>query len=197
MRATLFPTEFDFSETEVIHQEMDYGPELARIEVTLYGKPLEEAVIHEIERQLPLFNLDKTELEIHQGYREEKDNSKEFQLMSNRIKLDIVEDLYKQNEAIIQSKDEKISLLESELVKHRLADYPVDDISQELQVHHEYLTEFALSNTVCKDLANDKVDTVCLAYVGFSKKPLKKELKEIEEWLKIRIKADSLRLIYF
>lgn len=188
-------TAFDFEETEVILQEFDYGPTEGEIEVTLYGKPLDERQVENLKTQLPLFKLHGANLIIHQGYRDPGANDRVFEVMSNQIKLDIVEDLYRQNDSIIRSKDEKIEILENELIRMQLANYPVETISEELKIHYENITDFAMSNAICKDISGDKVDTVCIAMAGFSKRPGKKELSKIEEWLKLRVNADSLKLV--
>ncbi len=188
-------TAFDFEETEVILQDFNYNPKESKIEVTLYGKPLNEDQVETLKKQLPVFKLERSELVIHQGYIDPNANDKKFETMSDQIKLDIVEDLYRQNQAVIASKDEKISLLENELVKYQLAAYPVEEISEELKIHYEGLTDFAMSSALCKDLANAKIDTVCIAMAGFDKRPKKGDLEKIQEWLKLRVKADSVRVV--
>ena len=188
-------TAFNFDETEVILQGFNYTPNAGEIEVTLYGKPLDDVQITNLKSQLPLFKLEETKLTIHQGYRDPGENEKVFEVMSNQIKLDIVEDLYRQNEAIIQSKDEKIALLESELVKLRRSSYPVETISDELKIYYEDLTTFAMSDALCQDLSGHKIDTVCVAMAGFAQRPSQKDQQKIEEWLKLRVNADSIRLL--
>lgn len=188
-------TAFDFEETEVILQDFNYNPTDAKIEVTLYGKPLNEEQVVNLKKQLPVFKLEGSELVIHQGYIDPNANDKKFEIMSDQIKLDIVEDLYKQNQEVIQSKDQQIEFLENELVKYQLAAYPVEEITEELQIHYEGLTDFAMSSAICKSLTSARVDTVCIAMAGFAKHPKKGDLKKIEQWLKLRVKADSVRVV--
>ncbi|MDW3196077.1 MAG: DUF389 domain-containing protein [Cytophagales bacterium] len=188
-------TAFDFDDTEVILQDFNYHPNEAKIEVTLYGKPLDQDQIENLKKQLPVFKLEGSDLVIHQGYIDPGANDKKFEIMSDQIKLDIVEDLYRQNQEVIQSKDQQIEFLENELVKYQLAAYPVEEITEELQIHYESLTDFAMSNAICKRLSSARVDTVCIAMAGFTKRPKKGDLKKIEQWLKLRVKADSVRVV--
>lgn len=190
-------TAFDFDDTEVILQDFSYNPKKSKIEVTLYGKPLEEDQINNLKKQLPVFKLETCDLVIHQGYIDPDANDRKFEIMSDQIKLDIVEDLYRQNQQVIQSKDEQIEFLETELVKYQLVAYPVDEISQELKIHYEGLTDFAMSSALCKSLANDRMDTVCIAMAGFAKRPKKGDLEKMQEWLKLRVKVDSVRVVVF
>lgn len=188
--------EFNFDETEVINREFHYDRDSSSILVTLYGKPLDSIQIADIKRQLPIFNLDpKTHLILHQGYREDPDLDQEFAEMSNKLKIDIIEDLYKKNEALIESKDEQIKLLESELISQQLRQYPVDDISAELKIHYAGLKEFALSDVIKKDLTKQQTDTICYAMVKFTKYPKKSELKKIRLWLKQRLKLEDLEVV--
>ncbi len=188
-------TAFDFNDTEVILQDFNYSPKEAKIEVTLYGKPLNEDQIDNLKKQLPVFKLEGSDLVIHQGYIDTRASDQKFEDMSNQIKLDIVEDLYRQNQGVIKSKDEKITLLENELVNYRLAAYPVEEISRELQIHYEGLTDFAMSKALCSNLNTDRIDTVCVALVGFVHRPKKGELKKMQQWLQLRVKADSVRVV--
>ncbi|MEM9325889.1 MAG: TIGR00341 family protein [Bacteroidota bacterium] len=187
--------EFVFEETEVIHQEFTYAQEGGIVEVTLYGKPLKEPTMTGIRKNLPLFGLENVDLQIHQGYFEQPDMSGEFERMSNQIRLSVIEDLYKQNQDVIADKDTQIALLESELVKARSTAYPVKDIAEELRIHYPHLTEFAMSDALYSDLSRDELDTLCLAHVGFRSSPKRQELQQITEWLKLRVDADSLRLV--
>ncbi len=187
--------EFVFEETEVIHQKLSYAQEQPRIDVTLYGKPLTEEIIGEIKRQLPIFKLDGADLVIHQGYIDRPDMSGEFERMSNQIRLTVIEDLYKQNNEVIASKDAQIELLETELIKSQAKIYPIEDISEELKIHYPNLTEFAMSDAVAKNLATESLDTLCIAYVGFQKAPRNRELQQIRDWLQLRVDADSVRVV--
>lgn len=187
--------EFKFPETEVINQQFDYQNEQRSITVTLYGKPLEKLTIDNIERQLSMFNLDKTTLEIHQGYKEDPKIKENFELMSSKLKGEIIKDLYEQNKEQLKSKDEKIALLENEIIRLRSDFYPVEDVTKELKIHYENLKEFSLSKAVLNHAETHQMDTVCYAIVRFSKNPKKKELNKMEAWLKTRIKDESLRLV--
>ena len=188
--------EFDFEDTEVINREFHFQGDSSSIEVTLYGKPLDSIQIVNIKRQLPIFNLNpKTHLILHQGYQENPDLDQEFAKMSTQIKIDIIEDLYKKNEDLIATKDEQIKLLESELIHQKGRQYPVEDISAELKIHYAGLTEFALSDVIKSDLANQKMDTVCYAMVKFVKHPKKSDLKKIRMWLEQRLKLEEVKVV--
>lgn len=186
--------EFNFEETEVINDKYTYG-EVGLIEVTLYGKKLENNIINEIRKHLPIFGLDGSKLKVHQGYVESTDMDQEFELMSSKLKVDIIADLYKQNEELLKTKDEKIELLETELIKIRGTQYPIKDLSNELMIHYETLTDFAMNDIVHQNLQTMEMDTSCYALVKFSEKPKKEEVSTLEKWLRARLKSEKVRVL--
>ncbi|MEO9803405.1 MAG: DUF389 domain-containing protein [Reichenbachiella sp.] len=188
-------SEFDFEETEVINKDFYYTADSSSIEVTLYGKPLDTIQVESIRRQLPIFKLDETHLILHQGYREDPNFDQEFELMSTKLKVDIIEDLYIKNEALIETKEEQITLLETELLKQKQHQYPVEDISAELQIHYSHLLEFALSDVVKQNISNQQMDTTCFALVKFSRTPKNSELKKIKLWLEQRLKLEKVEVV--
>lgn len=188
--------EFDFTDTEVINRSFYYDADSSAIEVTLYGKTLDSIQIADIKRQLPIFKLNpNTHLILHQGYEHKVDLDQEFEEMSTKLKIDIIEDLYKKNEALIESKDEQIAVLEREVLRQQGRYYPVSDLSAELKIHYATLTSFALSDVIQKNMQEEAMDTVCYALVKFSKTPRKSELIKIEKWLEQRLKQEKIELV--
>lgn len=187
--------EFNSIEREVIHKEFFFGADSAAIEVTLYGKPLEKAEIKAIERQLPVFNLGHVHLIINQGYKEELNLDQEFAAMSSQLKIDIVEDLYRESRGVIASKDEKIDFLERELIKQKAKVYPVEDVATELKIQYTSLQELAISDVVKRNLTDSVMDTVTVAMVKFQKPIRRTDQKKAEAWLRQRLKVDELELV--
>ena len=189
--------EFNLEETQVISQEHKIVDDQRVIEVTLYGKVLSEEKIKSIERNLHLYNLDHSNLIVRQGYQEDDTESRNqaFQKMGETLKMNILEDLYKDNQEQLESKDDQIQLLESELFKLKQTKYPIDDITNELAVQYENLDRFILGDMIAKNPKTEDSDTVCYALVSFTKKFSKKEQAKLEMWLKVRTKADSLQVV--
>ena len=118
------------------------------------------------------------------------------QLMNQNLKTGIIEDLYKRNEEVLQSKDEQIKLLENEIYRFRSRELPVTDISAELKAQHEDVLEFTLMRNPVVSMDSLHVDTVTFAYVQFKKRPSKDESGRLENWLKARTKTDRLKLVF-
>ncbi len=187
---------FDFEKTQVISQRADASNNL--IEVTLYGEPLSDEEIATIRKKLDKSKLLGTELKVNQGYIPKDTISAEtFVRMEQEIKLDIIEELYDKNIEIIESKDEQISFLQEEILKYKSKEFPVEDISRELKTQYADIKEFTLNTSIIFEMDSISPDTVCLAYANFKRRPKKSDIKKIEDWLKVRTKTESLRLIIY
>lgn len=185
-------TEFVFDQTQVISENFALQDEEAVIEVTLYGKMLTDEEISLLRKKLINYKLDNTQLKIRQGYQEDKSEETrlEFERMGESLKGDILENLYKKSEEVIKTKDDQIALLEKQVRAMESSIYPISDINSELKIQYSQLSNLALG-----DILNQSGDTITYAVASFDKKLYNKDLQKIEDWLKLRTKADSLILV--
>ncbi len=195
--AKLFVAEyFDFEKTKVINQDVD--PESRIIEVTLYGEPLPDETINNIRAKMEDNKLSNSNLVVQQGYIPRDTMTEEtFVRLEQDLRVGIIEELYDKNIRVIEGKDQQINFLENEILKYKSKELPVEEISRELKAQYSTVKEFSISNTVIYAMDSIKPDTVCLAYISFTKKPRYSDRKRIESWLKVRTKSDSLRLLVY
>jgi uncharacterized hydrophobic protein (TIGR00271 family) len=185
--------ELSFDNARVISKEVKFNGDANRVEIVLLGKRVSQEMISQAEKKLSTYGLFDTKLIVHQGYQE---NGSEMMAQINQnLKAGIVEELYKQNEDIVKNKDNRIALLEAELLKYQKTDIPVADISREIKVQYRTIEEFSLSKSIIAELTNFKQDTVYLAFAKFKKKPKPDELNQLKEWLIVRTKNPSIKLI--
>lgn len=194
---TFIDQEFRFADTQVISQETTFTRDERIIDLTLYGKPLEAQELDLIKSKMVNYGLTECQLVVHQGYKDDSnDQAKAFEEITQNMRFEIIEDLYKKNEELVASKDNKIKLLEDELLRLKAKDYPIDDISAELQVQYPTLTSLSISNAEIFNPAENKVDTTCFALLSFSKKPRSSDMKKIEEWIAVRTKNKQVEVIF-
>ncbi|NQV53354.1 MAG: TIGR00341 family protein [Flavobacteriales bacterium] len=196
--AGVFITEnFVFDQAQVISKNVVVEGENKRIEVALIGQPISSETIKLLENKLKQNSrLSDAVLVVRQGPINDAGLDMEtVQLMNQSMKTGIIEDLYKRNEDVIQSKDEQIKVLENEIYKLKSHELPIDDISAELKAQHENVKEFTLMRNPIVNMDSMRIDTVTFAYVHFKKRPKKEETDRLESWLKARCKAESLRLV--
>lgn len=196
--ANVFVTKnFVFEHAQVISKNIDLDGEVPRIEVALIGQPVPQETIDLLENKMEQNDrLADAELVIRQGPIVDKGLDMEtVQMMNQSMKTGIIEDLYKRNEEVLQSKNEQIQLLEDEIFRYRSRELPIADISGELRAQHSDVREFTLVKNPIVNMDSLRVDTVTFAYVQYARKPNSSESERLEKWLKARTKADSLKLV--
>lgn len=180
-------TEMDFPRTQVIASTYSFASDSSGIEVSLVGERISDEEIERLQKKLPVMNLPKTYLKIKQS----GDGTPDL----NLLRSDVLKDLYERNEVLLQSKDQKIAFLESELSQYAESSRQVMDLAKEAKVNHTGLLTFSMNRAVLANIAENKQDTLLMAYAKFRQRPGSQELKRFEEWLKVRTKADTVALI--
>lgn len=196
--AGLFVTEnFVFEHTQVISKTIIVEDKEKRIEVALIGEPIPQETIDLLKNKLKKDErLSGTDLIVRQGSLNNDGLDKEtIQMMNQSMKSGIIEDLYKRNEEVIQSKDQKINMLEREIVNLKSKELPIQDISAELKAQHKSVAEFTLMKNPVVSMDSLQMDTLIFAYVKFNSKPNISEIQRLKEWLIARTKSDKLKLV--
>ena len=184
---TFVSQEMIFPRTQVLNSNFNYSSNEKVIQVSLIGDQVDEESINLIKEKAVNFGLSDTEIVINQN------NSGITDM--NLLRSDILKDLYERNEKIIQDKDEKIALLESEVANYGTVRFLGKEIAMEAKINHPKLLKFTLNRSLVTDLENDKTDTLLVAYAQFSSKPNKTETDKLSQWLKLRTKSDTVGLI--
>src|SRR5690606_15126121 len=175
----------------VISKQLEFDADRPVIEVSLFGEHIDDELIENCRRQLSNYKLENAELEVFQGYR---DNSHEATLTST-LRTGIVEELYKQNEQVMRSKDERIDFLEREVIRLKGAENQSQEIGQEIKALYPGLEAFTLNRTLYLRLDPMKQDTTYLALAEFKKPLSKADTRKLEEWLKARVKTDKVMVV--
>lgn len=113
--------------------------------------------------------------------------------------LKYVNELYESQKNQLSSKDEKISFLESELMrldKGTAGQIPFQEISLEAKTNYENLARLAYSYMIATDFT--KTDTIPVFEVTWKKEAKRvetvKDGKKLHEWLKLRLQNKDLRI---
>ncbi len=183
--------ELQFDNTRVINRDLKFDSKGQRIEVSLYGEPVSDDLIENAIKQLPYYNLHDAELIVLQGYVANPDQ----ELISRDIRTGVIEELYRHNEQNLRSKDDKIKILEEELMRIKYISSTSPELSAELKALYPTVTDFSINQNLVIRMDSLKQDTVYLAYMKFSRRPNTKDLERLEGWLKTRVKAKKIKLI--
>ncbi len=185
-------TVIKYDGAEVVKFTQDYKSR--DIDVYLIGRPVPQNKIDEWLAKLDKTDkLEETHLRIYQG----ADQSGEMAAkLSGEIKAGILEDLYVKNEQLIQDKDEKISFLENQIALIKVQNVPFKELSEELKINYEGVETFSYSNKITTNFK--KTDTLPVINIRWkndvSSKERNADLKKIEQWLKFKLKLDTLQV---
>ncbi|MFD0977722.1 DUF389 domain-containing protein [Salinimicrobium gaetbulicola] len=178
---------------EVVKYNQDYKSKV--VDIYLIGKPVPSAEIELWASQLKeIPELKNTELEVHQG----SDQSSEMaERLSSEVKAGILEDLYLNNQKLVEDKDARIRLLEQELLKYRTSGIPFETISKEAKINYKSLQELSYANNLVTNFS--KIDTVPTFNVrwdnSLSSASRKNEMNKLRQWLEVRLALDTLSVL--
>ncbi|WP_285009687.1 TIGR00341 family protein [Pedobacter faecalis] len=168
--------EMNFASTQVITKNFKYSSSMGNeIDLLLLGDELSGQQIDTLKSRLPAYKLNNTELRIRQGL-----NAKN-ELDFSQIKASILEAVY-QNDSTRKSSSARL-------------DMPIPDVRAELAALYPALSSYSIENVVRQRMDTLRQDTVTLALVSFRTDPAPAELVRLRDWLRSRIKADSLTLV--
>jgi len=171
-------TEFRFANTQVINQTLKFSEPNPVIDLLLIGDELDTQTIDTLKSRMAKYNLNKTELQIHQGL----DAKSEIDLA--QIKASILEDVFK-SKSELDTVQKKVNKLDRKL----------PELKAELVSLFPQIRDFALSNTVIVSTNNARQDTVTLFVATHLAKFEEQDKMRMANWLKQRTNSDSLRVI--
>lgn len=182
--------------THVIDHELTYTKDFKKIEVTLIGEPLDDEAIAVLEKKLvDTYKIKACELEIIQDHQNGGVDMATVELLNQQMKVGIIEDLYRKNEALIKSKEDRIKLLENELVELKSKQIPAEELIREVRAINKSVKQFSIAPSVMSYADNTPADTFYLAYFQFENRQTRNHLNTLENWLKARIKSDKIKII--
>ena len=177
-----------YSGSETIKSNYDF--ESQRIEVYLIGQRVPQGTITTWSEQLGgIEALKEAELIVHQG-----DQSGDMAQLSTQVRSGILEDLYVRNQELLEDKDAKIKLLESELSKYRGELFSFKDLSQEAKINYEGIESIGFSNLISTNFERtDTIPTFTITWdENLTSSQRRVETQRVERWLKLRLKLDTL-----
>ena len=178
--------EFVFDNTKVISFQVNHDGDQAVIEVYLIGEPIDKSREDDLKKDMANYKLGNASLVLRQGIQKGQD------IDMGALRANLLEDFYKKSDEVIKTKDEKIALLETELLRMKENRVDVKAISAEAYAQHPELLYFTVGKSLIQNFTAQKADTLYNALMAVNK-PLKNEDQQrMYNWLKARLKADSL-----
>ena len=195
--ASFIDKNIKYDGAQIIKSQID--PQLKEIEVYLMGEIVPQNTI-DIWQQKLKSNSDFNDaiLKIYQSAdktREIEDN------LSEKLKQQILDKLFKENKEAIKNKDEQIKRLTQEIVRLKqqkeVAKLPFNQFAQEAKALFPDIKEISVGKLIDTDFKQQ--DTLPVVLIKWDKRfPRKKQLgmeKNIYLWIEKRLNLDTLRLI--
>lgn len=200
--------------SDIIYKNINYSDTVSTIDIYLADQVFSDAEMRDLKDLLPSYGLsekgsgitvtDSTALTIHQ----EENNLDTIvskidnisQDIHNRLRVGILEDIYHKQEDIISSKNARIEFLESHLIQIKRDTLPFQSLKKELKVQYPRIEHFAFAKSIELNEFNS-YDTIPTLLVNWKKGTYKSHIlsktKTLEEWLRIRLVLDTLRVVKY
>ncbi len=170
--------EFNYKDTQVITHNYKYSRKGNEIDLLLLGAELSKNQLDSAKRKMPDYKLANTRLIVRQGL-----NAKN-ELDLSQIKASILEAVYQNDSTANIGTDNKLNK-------------PVPDLRSELASLYPVLESYSLDNIKVKRLDTNRTDTITVGAFKLKTAFPQAERLRLQRWLKSRLKADSLQLLFY
>ncbi|WP_304234930.1 TIGR00341 family protein [Jiulongibacter sediminis] len=178
--------EFQYEDSRVLEQKIE--PKEKLIEVFLFGSEIPDYEVSRLQKELADYNIADANLVIRQ-------NKNNLDMPdAETMRAGIIEDLYRKNEELVETKDQRINLLEEQLSTYTAYDRIQADVCAELEVQYPEVEASAFSKLKIYQ-KEGKIDTVTMVYIDTRAAVRGKRLSQMENWLKIRLKTEDIRIV--
>jgi uncharacterized hydrophobic protein (TIGR00271 family) len=180
-----------FPDRSLLNVDLHYARGGSTIRATLLGEPLSDDATGLLERRLAAFGLENTKLELQQPM----ENRTSTERLSQSIRAGVLQDLYKQNQASILERDERIRLLEDEVVRLKAGDFPTTDIARELGALYPGVSAVALTRETAVPPVDDDGARSVIATVTWRRAPGSRDAEALRAYLAARLRVETVRLV--
>ena len=174
-------------------------PQKKEIDIYLMGEIVPETVIDTWQKRLQN-NADFKDaiLKVYQS----ADNTREIEAsLSEKLKQQILDKLFKENKEAIQNKDEQIKRLTKEIIRlkkqHNLMVMPFDQFAKEAQTLFPPLQKLSFGKMIETDFKHK--DTLDVFLIKWNRKTSRYKRHQLEKtfykWARERLKLDTLKLV--
>lgn len=178
-----------FRDRTVLKLDLNYSKSKPSIDVTVMGPPLSPESIEMLEKRLPAYGLAATKLNLRQP----ASSQLPVDQLSRMVRQGILEDLYKRNERAIAARDERIRVLEDEVVRLRGNEIALPELAGELAAIYPGLLNLGLGQGL--DVRAKAAKPRATVTATWSRKPAAAERTRLLAYLKLRLKNEEVRLI--
>lgn len=167
--------EVKFPNTHIVSKAFKYESGKEEIDLLLIGDELTQGAIDSLKSKLGAYNISRAKLSLSQGYKAAQ------QVDYSQIKASILQELFSLEEASRRTKTDTTP--------------PLPDIGNELKALYPNIRSYSITRNIINDIDSGYHDTVFVFMGNFSKKLPVSDKAKLKNWVKNRIKADSVMLM--
>ena len=186
-------TNVKYDGTVILKSNQDHDTD--KIEIFLIGRLVPNITINKWKEELKKNTvLENTNLQVFQA----ADQSGEMAMeLSGKLKFDILDELYEKNEQLLMDKEAKIKFLENELTSLKIKDLRFDEISKEVKINYSEIIALSYYNKVTTNFkTTDTIPVIAITWdKKYAKKNREKDAKRLNNWLRYKLKLDTLQII--
>lgn len=184
---TFINKELDFPDTQIIGKQIE--PEERTIKVVIIGKYVQQPLLERAEKKLPEYNLSGTRLLLMQG------GSKDSIMLSS-LRGDIVNEVYKSNQAYMATMQNRIDSLQNLLLQATRYEKIDETVFNESKILFPQINSIAIGTLweVGENIVEKSYPFVrILSAVAISEK----DKERLSGWLRRRIDAPHARIEFY
>jgi uncharacterized membrane protein len=180
-----------FKNTSFNVSKAEWDGDSSHVILTLVGEPLSERELADVRGLALEMGLGNTRLEIRQAL-----GMTDVMLSqaTEEMRKDVMGDLYDRTLTELRRKDSLIKELESREEERRVSKDLLADLAREVEQLSENVSSITYKDTMYVHGREGRVDTMSVAYLTFRRPPKSGEIRELQNWLRVRLKSDSLRV---
>ena len=186
-------TNVKYDGTVILKSNQDH--DINKIEIFLIGRLVPNFTINKWKEELKKNTvLENTNLQVFQA----ADQSGEMAMeLSGKLKFDILDELYEKNEQLLMDKEAKIKFLENELTSLKIKELRFDEISKEVKINYSEIIALSYYNKVTTNFkTTDTIPVIAITWdKKYAKKNRDKDAKSLNNWLRYKLKLDTLQII--
>jgi len=186
-------TNIKYDGTVILKSNQDHDTN--KIEIFLIGRLVPNFTINKWKEELKKNTvLENTNLQVFQA----ADQSGEMAMeLSGKLKFDILDELYEKNEQLLMDKEAKIKFLENKLTSLKIKDLRFDEISKEVKINYSEIIALSYYNKITTNFkTTDTIPVIAITWdKKYAKKNRDKDAKSLNNWLRYKLKLDTLQII--
>ena len=183
----------EFRAAKVHVLETRLAPRTQEIEVTLIGPRLPAAAIAAIEARLAPAGLSGARLSVHQAQAEAEADDNDSKIDVGSLKADILADIVRNNQQVLQEKDATIAALREQLGGQQGWVEQAESVTREFEAQYPQCGNVLVGRAAAPGPAQP--GTLPFLSADCRRMPKADEAKRIVEWLRVRTGNPGVRLI--